>query len=187
MNLHSSKKWSWAQKSHLTSLQQALLTWSYFWQRKHCLILHSFSKYSHVRWEYSFSKSFLIKWFVIFALTTSMITNAYSFFVLFVFFIHVTFMMFIFLYKLKFYLMIWLMTSCWLTTLMILMRISCVITTYVRFIVVVEKLMSYVNARFFFIRFFAFFVLVNNFKSSLNKRFTNNMFFFSFSQLSTFA
>jgi hypothetical protein len=28
--LHSSKKCSYAQKSHLTSLRQALLTWSYF-------------------------------------------------------------------------------------------------------------------------------------------------------------
>jgi hypothetical protein len=28
-----------------------LLTWSYFWHRKHYLILHFFSKFSQTRWE----------------------------------------------------------------------------------------------------------------------------------------
>jgi hypothetical protein len=49
--LHSNEKCSHAQKSHFSSFRQVLLTWSYFWHRKHCLILHFFSKYSQTRCE----------------------------------------------------------------------------------------------------------------------------------------
>jgi hypothetical protein len=49
--LHSNEKCSHAQKSHFSSFRQVLLTWSYFWHRKHCLILHFFSKYSLTRCE----------------------------------------------------------------------------------------------------------------------------------------
>jgi hypothetical protein len=49
--LHSNKECSHAQKSHFSSFRQVLLTWSYFWHRKHYLILHFFSKYSQTRCE----------------------------------------------------------------------------------------------------------------------------------------
>ncbi len=49
--LHSNKKCSHAQKSHFSSFRQILLTWSYFWHRKHCLILHFLSNYSQTRCE----------------------------------------------------------------------------------------------------------------------------------------
>ncbi len=49
--LHSNEKCSHAQKSHFSSFRQVLLTWSYFWHRKHYLILHFFSKYSQTRWK----------------------------------------------------------------------------------------------------------------------------------------
>ncbi len=49
--LHSNEECSHAQKSHFSSFRQTLLTWSYFWHRKHCLILHFFSNYSQTRCE----------------------------------------------------------------------------------------------------------------------------------------
>jgi hypothetical protein len=49
--LHSNEECLHAQKSHFSLFEQVLLTWSYFWHRKHCLILHFFSKYSQTRCE----------------------------------------------------------------------------------------------------------------------------------------
>jgi hypothetical protein len=49
--LHSNEECSHAQKSHFSSFRQILLTWSYFWHRKQCLILHFFSKYLQTRWK----------------------------------------------------------------------------------------------------------------------------------------
>jgi hypothetical protein len=95
-----------------------------------------------------------------------------------VFFVQIIRTMFKSLCKLLFCLMIWLIIVYWLNVLTLFMRTSCVNTTYVRRIVVVENMMSCKSFLFCFILSFVFSKRASSFKSSLNKRLIDNMFFF---------
>jgi hypothetical protein len=104
-----------------------------------------------------------------------------------IFFVQTIRTMFRSLCKLLFYLTIWLMIFCWLNLLTLFMRTSCVNTTYVRHIVVVENVMSCKSSLFCFILSLVFSKRASNFKSSLNKRLIDNMFLFFFSLVFNFC
>jgi hypothetical protein len=92
-----------------------------------------------------------------------------------VFFVQTIRTMFRFLCKLLFCLKIWLMTFCWLNVLTWLMRTSCVNTTYVQRIAVVENVMSCKSSLSCFILSFVFSKRASSFKSSLSRRLINSM------------
>ncbi len=177
----------WAHYSHFFEFLHVLLIWSYHWHLKHCFIRHSFSKYSQIKCVCSFNNSSFIKRFVIFELTISIIKKKNFLRWLMTFYVHATRSMSRFLCSVLFCLMIFSIVVFWLNVFTLLRRTSCVNTTYVFFIVVVDEIMSFISVRSRFICVLIFSKFANNFKFSLNKRRIENTFFFFFSLWSVFA
>ncbi len=171
---------SWAHYSHFFEFLHVLLTWSYRWHLKHCFIRHSFSKYSQIKCVCSFNNSSFIKRFVISELTISIIREKNFLRWLMTFFVHATRSMFKFLSNVLFCLTIFSIVAFWLSVFTLLRRTSCVNTTYVLFIVVVDEVMSFISVRSLFMRVLIFSKLVNSFRSSLSKRRIESTFFFFF-------
>jgi hypothetical protein len=122
---------------------------------------------------------FFIKRFVIFELTIWIIKEKNFLRWLMIFFVHVIRSMFIFLCNVLFCLTIFSIVVFWLNVFTLLRRTSCVNTTYVLFIVVVDEIMSFINVKFLFIRVLIFSKLAISFRFSLNKRRIESTFFFS--------
>ncbi len=97
-----------------------------------------------------------------------------------IFFVHVIRNMFKFLCNVLFCLTIFSIVVFWLSVFTLLKRTSCVNTTYVLFIVVVDEIVLFINVKFLFIRVLISSKLANNFRFSLNKRRIKNIFFFFF-------
>ncbi len=170
----------WAHCSHFFEFLHVLLTWSYRWHLKHCFIRHSFSKYSQIKCVCSFNNSFFIKRFVIFELTILIIKKKNFLRWLMTFFVHVTRSMFRFLCNVLFCLTIFSIVVFWLSVFTLLKRTSCVNTTYVLLIVVVDEIMSFINVKFLFMRVLISSKLASSFKSLLSKRRIENTFLFFF-------
>ncbi len=99
---------------------------------------------------------------------------------LMIFLIYVTRNMFKFLYNVLFCLMILSIAIFWLSVFTLFKRTSCVNTTYVLFIVVVDEIISFINVKSRFIRVLISSKFASNFRSSLNKQRIDNTFFFFF-------
>ncbi len=97
-----------------------------------------------------------------------------------IFFIYVSRSMSRFLCNVLFCLMIFLIIAFWLNVFTLFKRTSCVNTTYVLFIVVVDEIMLFINVKSRFIRVLIFLKLANNFRFSLNNRRIKSTFFFFF-------
>ncbi len=93
---------------------------------------------------------------------------------------HATRNMFKFLCNVLFCLTIFSIVAFWLNMFTLFKRTSCVNTTYILFIVVVDEIMSFISVKFLFIRVLIFSKLANSFKFSLNRRRIESTFFFFF-------
>ncbi len=160
--------------------RHVLLTWSYRWHLKHCFIRHSFSKYSQIKCVCSFNNSSFIKRFVFSELTISIIREKNFLRWLMIFFVHVTRNMSKLLCNVLFCLTIFSIVVFWLSVFTLLRRTSCVNTTYVLFIVVVDEVMSFISVKSLFMRVLISSKLASSFKFSLSKRRieSTSLFFF---------
>jgi hypothetical protein len=106
---------------------------------------------------------------VIFELTISIIRKKNFLRWLMIFFVHVTRSMFKFLCNVLFCLTIFSIVAFWLNVFTLLRRTSCVNTTYVLFIVIVDEIMSFINVRFFLYAFW----FLENLRAASDSRWIN--------------
>ncbi len=170
----------WAHCSHFFEFLHVLLTWSYRWHLKHCFIRYSFSKYSQIKCVCLFNNSSFIKRFVISELTISIIREKNFLRWLMIFFVYAIRNMSRFLCNVLFCLTIFSIVAFWLSVFTLLRRTSCVNTTYVLFIVVIDEVMSFISVKSLFMRVLISSNFASSFRSSLNKRRIESTFLFFF-------